>query len=639
VSNKNIWCVNLRSRYHWIEAVQSRLALNIQKLSVGVMKFFLASAIFGLVGCSWTKSQKPSVLLIAVESLPFQSFSCEGPYETEVVSGFKRLCEEAVRFTHAYTPSLMSQATLVSLLTARLPFETGVWHNGSQFLSSSAVTVPELAVEKGYRTSLFSGGPPIWKKSGLDQGFELFEDNISVSLEKYYRPAVDTLGEFLAWREREVGGSPFFSVIYLADLQFFDISTVDSEGRPVDRSYSGRLKKLDLELGQLFDQMRKSRRWDNCYVVLVGLNGRVERERPYELPAFSLHSENTQVVLMIKPPRKKRDLGLAWKIDKNVSLVDVGATLFEIFKSKPITHQNLFKAVSLKSALDSTEADWLADRAFLMESAWPQWHGLGRTRFAVKKGNYLYIHDRSQKIYNTLTDRMETAPMHPEDETTKVIQSDFNKYFENFGFAKWPTINKSIPKKLSIARHLWQEFHPEYESISHFKKVPSVLSKSRQVVGWQAVKAIHLKDWKALLEMGLRFKEPTWSYVASKNLKKRHSLPWRGCFRLLAASRMKLKRVPTPKECDDEIFKELYLWITLKKAVRKATYHKERFLRLFSQALLDRKIAELNYVNGLMWDVPVDRPKGPFLSELLLSLPDNKKYLKATQRRLKKYGK
>src|SRR5690606_4081404 len=147
----------------------------------------------------------------------------------EKLRGFKDVCEDMIRFTHAYTPSTMSQASVASLLTGKYPFEHGVWNNGSSFLSAKFKTSAEVAFEKGYRTAFVTGGPPIWRKSGFEQGFEYFDDNIFVDYGKYYRPSFENLRVLQDWLSG-VGRDNFYSFVYLPDLQFPEVPTVDNDG-------------------------------------------------------------------------------------------------------------------------------------------------------------------------------------------------------------------------------------------------------------------------------------------------------------------------------------------------------------------------------------------------------------------------
>jgi arylsulfatase A-like enzyme len=122
-----------------------------------------------LGGCSWRSNEKPSFLIIAVEGLNSESIDCAN-LDEDFEKGLGVLCAEGVRFTHAYTPSTQSQATLASILTGLYPKSHGVWHNGNTFLSENTMSVARVAVSKGYRTAFFREVRPFgenqaWRKA------------------------------------------------------------------------------------------------------------------------------------------------------------------------------------------------------------------------------------------------------------------------------------------------------------------------------------------------------------------------------------------------------------------------------------------------------------------------------------------
>jgi Sulfatase len=153
-----------------------------------------------LISCTpWKAAPQPSTLVIMIESLGFNSFSCGETTGTSEEVLFEGFCRESVRFTHAYAPSPMSQPTIASIMTGLYPIEHGVRHNGALSLSTQYQTVGEAAKAKGFRTSFFSGGPPIFRRSGFNQGFDLFDDNVPVNMKQIYRPASQVSQLFLNW--------------------------------------------------------------------------------------------------------------------------------------------------------------------------------------------------------------------------------------------------------------------------------------------------------------------------------------------------------------------------------------------------------------------------------------------------------
>ena len=265
-----------------------------------------------------------------VENLGFNSFSCgdaSGPPD-EVL--FESFCNESVRFTHAYTPSTMSQAAIASLLTGLYPREHGVRHNGAVGLSAKIETLAEVARDSRMKTSFISGGPPIFRRSGFSQGFDIFDDSVAPALKSLYRPASSVVSMFLDWQKPLRGG--WLSFLFFADPQFVDQPTVDDLGEERESSYEGQVAEVSESIESLVKEMKRRQVWDSTTVVLVGTNGFGSENRPSDPQAVNLFADATRVVLMVKPAHTDKPGFVKpsnWKIDSNVSLADLGETLLK----------------------------------------------------------------------------------------------------------------------------------------------------------------------------------------------------------------------------------------------------------------------------------------------------------------------
>ncbi len=588
---------------------------------------FVLSLLLGLTHCTFKSSQQPSILLIAVEGLGFDLVACGSEQMlSPEMSGFNIFCDEAVRFTHSFTPSTMSQSALASLLSARYPHEHQVWHNGPQFLSAQIKTVTEEAVEIGHRTAFFSGGAPIWRKSGLSQGFEVFEDNLKISFERLYRPASQNINLFLSWIDREVQSSPFFSVVYLADLQFSEISTVSSTGQARERSLLGQLTEVSESLVQLKMEMERRRIWDKTTILLVGLNGISTITRPQELRAINLHSEATKVATFIKPSQKRRDLGLEWKIDRNISLVDVGATLYDLLDAVvPKPRERILEVVSLTPTLNKPQVSWDPDRTILIESGWAQWRGVGPTKFALRTGQFLIFYEQPLRIYNTLIDRMELSPLPEDDGLYSNLEKKALELFLNKEFAPWDQPDLSLIEKIQLGKRLWSLSQIKDEAV--FVELEDLLEErpwDSQLLEWRWQWAFNKKDWDYFLNLGDQ------SSLALKTAAKKNSgqsisgLDLRGCEVWLDRTKAPERR-PTAQECGEDGFVLLVDWVLETDSQRKLVLQ-EAYLRHYFNRELRNQVAKMNFLASLSWDVDINLPKGPTLEEVYLSLPENRRY-------------
>ena len=490
---------------------------------------FLLNLSLGLLisGCGLARQEKPSVIVVAVDFLGFDQTSCDSNIGGN--GGFSQLCEGAVRFTHAYTPSTMSNASIASILTGLYPTEHKVWHNGKKFLSGNSFTVAEAAIEKGYNTAFFSGGPPVYSKSGIHQGFEVFNDSVNVELNHFYRPAKENFQLLLNWVDSEAYKEPFFSMVYLADLQFPDITTTDASNEIRSRTRQSQVAEVDESLGFLFKELKKRNRWKSTYIVLVGLNGSPDTIASKENPAYSLKTKDTLVSLFIKPPQKPRDLPINWTIDSNVSLVDLGITLFDILESTQKNgSETSFEVTSLLPVLNKPTTTWSEDRIIVTESAWPQWRGISESRFAVRKGHYLVLYDQELKVYNTLIDRKESNPLALNEPLSKELVKEIEGFFQKIGVAKWSPPDQQIIDKLFVGRQIFSK-----KVYGKLVKDALKLSKQRywddQLAGWIARYFMVSDRWKAMGSLGKKVYKPLWIYVANRNLGRSAKPPQKGC--------------------------------------------------------------------------------------------------------------
>lgn len=593
--------------------------------------FTLIIAAMVQVGCQ--NKKKESILVIAVDDLVSTDVSCGKESTANSHSGFQILCSEAVRFTHAFTTSTMSVPAMSSLLTATYPFQNGVRHNG-QFLSTHFTTVAKQAVHKNYRTGFFSGGAPLIRKTGINQGFEYFDDNISFDLNTFFRPLSKTIQIFNQWHKQEVGNSPYFAVLYAPDLIFTNTETVSELGEPRNLSYESQLDELDENLFALFNTLKNQASWDNTTVVLVGLNGHTNSDRNNEPTVLNLHGESTQIALFIKPSQKKRDEGITWKIDNNVSLADVGKTLFEIMNLQaPNTHQD-FPIESLADALRSPESKITEDRPILVESAWGSWKNLSNIRSAVIKNHTLFINDEKTLVYNTLVDRLETNPL-PASDSYLFSPHSVVELLTNNGFQKWSGLSEVEIAKLNLNFSRWTKKEQNISLLNDLYHLYKKKQSDYELLNWLGLLMLEQKDWEGLKNLGNKSNEPFWSYIADKNIPNTNSSKLKTqepCLNLLKEKNIDASMLKT---CSDSVSVAFLEWQRSEILGLQKETQKKKFERLYRQHKIDLAVARINIGTGKIWDINHDIHFTPEKIDLILALPEYQKTFAQIERSIR----
>lgn len=589
----------------------------------GMQRIILIFTLFllSLVQLSCQVNDKPSVLIIAVDELSVSDVNCNQEQPSEIHSGFHLLCKESVRFTHAYTPSTLTVPALSSVLTGLYPFQHGIRHNGGPGLAPELDLAPELALRKEYRTSFFSGGAPVFRRTGLNQGFEVFDDNLIPNFSALFRPFKKDAAQFLQWLKHEANNAPFFSVIYVPDLAFSTTVTTTDLGETRNLSFESQVDELDESLYEFIHQMKAAGRWDKTTVILVGLSGHNTADRTGELASTNLHSENTQVALLIKPAQSKtRDEAIYWKIDQNVNLVDVGRTLYDLLGETILDDESAdFPSHSLLSVLKNPTTHWPEERPMLLESGWAMWRNAGPLRTAAISNHVLLINDQSPRLYNTLVDRFEVNPLPMLQESILPTTNKLQSLLRKNQFPPYEPPNSEWMNKMSISYSRWMRADQEAQLLRDLKRLSTNQSRSLDLQNWAAQIALNQKDWDTLKSLGVRNKVALWQYVSEKNLNIKNAKTDDPCIALLT-----MKELDTPhlKACSDPLFLEMVDWIRADvRGLSKETQRK-KFERSFKSYMLDQEIQRTNIAMGLVWDTSRDNIFAPSRAELALHLPE-----------------
>ncbi len=462
-----------------------------------------------LSSCHENTDLSPSTLVLTIEGLSGSDFSCQH-FEEIDHSGFKILCNEAVRFTHAFTPSPLAQAGIGSILTGKAPFLNELRDNGLSALSAKELTLPEKLITKNIRTFFIASAPTIKRYSRLHQGFELFHDEYELSPKNLYRPLSQSFQIFKTWMTTEVHKQTFFGIIHISDLLFPQIVTQNELFEPRAKGLDGQLEEIDENLYLLFSYLKQAQLWDKMHVILTGLNGTATMTRIAELPGNNLFTENVAIPLFMKPPKGREEIPLRWKIDSHVTLQDLGETIKEIYSQYPPQHdQNpLLYGVSLLSLLKGKSDPDLSERTILIESAWPMWNSDDLPRYSLRDGQWLYIYDQKPLLYNTMTDRNELNKVSNKDSSYFTISNQFKSTLDTIDAQPYIKNSSSISNEVRFVQLLVENEGRPLRS--YFDELDSLIKNenSSDTIRWLTLDLLlGLNEWDLIKKLNIIWKD------------------------------------------------------------------------------------------------------------------------------------
>ncbi|HEV2720466.1 MAG TPA: sulfatase-like hydrolase/transferase [Thermoanaerobaculia bacterium] len=193
-------------------------------------------------------ADKPDIILVTIDTLRADSVGFAG--NTNVKTPFlDKLAQEGIVFANAHAHNVITLPSHTNILTGLYPYQHGVRENAGYKLSPKFETVATMLHRAGYTTGAFIGAYPLDSRYGLNQGFDVYDDNYgkgetSLDFSIQERPASAVLDAAAKWWRGNAGKKRFlwihlydphapyrppepFATQYAADPYLGEIAAVD----------------------------------------------------------------------------------------------------------------------------------------------------------------------------------------------------------------------------------------------------------------------------------------------------------------------------------------------------------------------------------------------------------------------------
>lgn len=585
--------------------------------------FSLVMTSFVLWSCQ--QVQYPAVVVVALDDFSVDDVVCNQDQLASERSGWFILCRDSVRFTHAYTTSTMSVPALASVLTGTYPYQHGLHTNSGQSLKPELETIAEEAVGKHWRTAFFSGGAPVFRKTGLHQGFESFDDIWNISPEELFKPFKQSVAGFREWSKDGMEHSPFLSVFYAPDLAYSTGDFRDEILLSKGSSFVSRLAQLDESLYELFQILEKSKRWKDSLVVVLGLHGRPKPQSLPRIKGANLSSGNLQVGLFIKPIQKGQ-LRTPWTIDRPVNLADVGKSLQEIISGdRNPSMESAWPITSLNKDLQGPAGNGHSEsRPLLIESFWEPWLGLaGWSRAAVVLDDQLWAFTPQLKAYNLLLEFPESTALKASEIKRGKLES-IKTQLAQIGFptreigSPPPAVGHSLDwrtRVLEIPYNLWIEASLRKDLLKRIVEIFADFPKQPEVAALALRIAIEVEDWTIVAKIGKERKDLFLENLALNQLQGSRRPLQNVCFDLGAKKKLSAHDY---RKCSDSMFNKYLIEKSKKDPLRE-------FEKFYDIVILREAIRKTDLALQIRVDPKSLDVHWPSYFELFLTLPENQK--------------
>src|SRR6185436_4875179 len=222
---------------------------------------------------------------------------------TPNIDGLRR---DSVLFERVYSHCPMTLPSHVSMFTGSLPTEHGVRNNiGYRFEGAKFRTLAEELRDRGYATGAAVSSYVLRSDTGIDDGFELYEDSIAVATagatSEHQRPGGETLKHALPWI-LEHRGQPFFFFLHLYEPHAPYAPPEPFKSR-YPSAYDGEIAAADAIVGGFLDSLRAAGLYDRALVIFTSDHGEGLGDHGEDQHSVLLYAEALRIPLLVKLPQ------------------------------------------------------------------------------------------------------------------------------------------------------------------------------------------------------------------------------------------------------------------------------------------------------------------------------------------------
>ncbi len=309
---------------------------------------------------------RKNVILITLDGLRVDHLSCYG-YTRETSPNIDSLAKNGILFEQVITSGCSTKAALTSLFTS-LDFRYHKLLHYTGILSNQYVTLAEVFQNNGYATGGFVATPMIQKNYNYHQGFEVYEDLMSIGgnhkedKEKIYISADLVMDKILNWLDNCDHNKPFFLYSHIEephppwfhnppwltekeeDLRFFgkgctyiptkvELDEIDPQKKAnLVAKYDGGIHFADAQIGRVLDKLKSIGAFENTVIAISADHGFELLDHGTPTHGYCPYDEVVKIPLIVYLGKK---LPVQRTIKSQGRIFDIGPTLLDLLNIAP----------------------------------------------------------------------------------------------------------------------------------------------------------------------------------------------------------------------------------------------------------------------------------------------------------------
>lgn len=348
-----------------------------------------------------------NVILVSMDTTRWDAISAYGAPEVNSPR-VGALAREGVVFENVFAPAPVTLPSHASMLTGTVPLANGVLDNARYRLGDEHQTLAEVLRANGFNTAAFVSALVLEARFGLDQGFEVYDDEIPTAALIGERRGDLTTARAVDWLERHAGERNFlFLHLFDPHAPYEAPEPFGSRMREVYREYPAFVQDYVAEIafadhciGLLLDALRRLGLYEQSLICVTADHGESHGEHGEITHGYFIYTSTMKVPLVLRVPETPGPL----RVSETVGVVDIPTTILALLG---LHFDGEVQGHDLTGYLDGNER-LFPDRSILGLSVEPTKYG-GSALLGLVVGDRQYIRAPRPELYDLSRDPYATS--------------------------------------------------------------------------------------------------------------------------------------------------------------------------------------------------------------------------------------
>jgi arylsulfatase A-like enzyme/Flp pilus assembly protein TadD len=359
----------------------------------------LGTGLAAVGGWRYARASAPvsgPIVVISIDTLRADHLPAYG-YTKVKTPAIDALAADGTVFERAYSHAPQTLPAHASLLSGRLPFETGIRDNVGFSVKPDERLLPQMLRERGFTTGGVVSAYVLRKETGIGQGFDFFDGEMppsspELSIGQVQRDGGESEQIAEHWLD-SIGTSRAFLFLHLYEPHK---PYTPPERFAAYAPYDGEIAYTDEIVGRLVKYLKTHQLYDRSTIVLLSDHGEGLGDHGEQEHGLFVYDEAIHVPLIIK---QESNVGAGRRIADLVQHIDLVPTILDLVKAPGVAN---LRGRSLKAILEGTGK--LPPATIYSEALYARYHFGWSELTALTDERYRYIKAPREELYDLLHD-------------------------------------------------------------------------------------------------------------------------------------------------------------------------------------------------------------------------------------------